>query len=181
MHCSKSSEGRRLCGSYARGRKRPWHVIVDFSSLSYSYNFRSRGRAIGEWEGSGRGGVHPLKLWISVQPSACCTLWSAQLDLPRLVLIYVPFVVRVSWRTSSLWLPFWGQGYLCRKISTAQTYVMSFLCYTGRISTCPAWPGSSNVGVASCARVLRSVQFHLNLLKFHILFWQFLRTLTKCW
>jgi len=27
--------------SYARGRKRPWHVIVEFSSLSYSYNFRT--------------------------------------------------------------------------------------------------------------------------------------------
>lgn len=54
MHCSKSSEGRRLCGSYARGRKRPWHVIVDFSSLSYSYNFRSRARA--------RGGVEYTRL-----------------------------------------------------------------------------------------------------------------------
>lgn len=171
MHCSKSSEGRRLCGSYARGRKRPWHVIVDFSSLSYSYNFRSRGRAIGEWQGRG---VEYTRLNYEYLCNRRHVVHFGQLSSTCLAspssFIHVPFVVRVSWRTSSLWLPFWGQGYLCRKISTAQTYVMSFLCYTGRISTCPAWPGSSNVGVASCARVLCSVQFHLNLLKFHILF-----------
>lgn len=33
---------------------------------------------------------------------------------------------------------------------------------------------------ASCSSAVCSVQFHLNLLEFHILFWQFLRTLTKC-
>lgn len=42
MHCLKLyGRALRLCGSYARGRKRPWHVIVDFSSLSYSYNIRN--------------------------------------------------------------------------------------------------------------------------------------------
>lgn len=147
MHCSKSSEGRRLCGSYARGRKRPWHVIVDFSSLSYSYNFRSRRRTIGEWQGA-----EYTRLNYEYLCNRRRVVHFGQLSSTCLafVLIHVPFpfVVRVSWRTSSLWLPFWGQGYLCRKISTAQTYVMSFLCYTGRISTCSAmdgaglaWPG----------------------------------------
>lgn len=173
MHCSKSSEGRRLCGSYARGRKRPWHVIVDFSSLSYSYNFRSRGRAMGEWQGRG---VEYTRLNYEYLCNRRHVVHFGQLSStclasPRL---------RPSSTFPSLFVcpgerhrcgcPFGGQGYLCRKISTAQTYVMSFLCYTGRISTCPAWPGSSNVGGASCARVLCSVQFHLNLLKFHILF-----------
>jgi len=31
----------RMVWPYARGRKRPWHVIVEFSSLSYSYSFRT--------------------------------------------------------------------------------------------------------------------------------------------
>lgn len=127
----------------------------------------------GRW-GSGRGGVEYTRLNYEYLCNRRHVVHFGQLSSTCLAspssFIHVPFVVRVSWRTSSLWLPFWGQGYLCRKISTAQTYVMSFLCYTGRISTCPAWAGRSNVGGASCARVLCSVQFHLNLLKFHILF-----------
>lgn len=98
-------------------------------------------------------------------------VWSAQLDLPRLaspclVLVVVRVLANVIVVAALL-----GQGYLCRKISTAQTYVMSFLCYTGRILRAQRWTGrAAAMWEVLPARVLCSVQFHLNLLKFHILF-----------
>lgn len=55
MHCLRHyGRALRLYGSYARGRKRPWHVIVDFSSLSYSYNIRNPARSTRL-----QAGIHP--------------------------------------------------------------------------------------------------------------------------
>lgn len=92
---------------------------------------------------------------------------SVQLDLPRLtsslfvLVANVIVVVVVAALLVTPPPPSSGQGYLCRKISTAQTYVMSFLCYTGRILRAPA--DARTLGEVLPARVRCCVQRTISL------------------
>lgn len=96
---------------------------------------------------------------------------SVQLDLPRLT-SSLPVRARGQRHRRRCGCPFGnpsplpptsssGQGYLCRKISTAQTYVMSFLCYTGRILRAPA--DARTLGEVLPARVRCCVQRTISL------------------
>lgn len=131
MHCLKHyGRALRLYGSYARGRKRPWHVIVDFSSLSYSYNIRNpawlghtqaytRPSTAGPVQAKARGWLR--RLWIFLHTSVC-----------RLLPLFWSTSTSASSSSSSLWASCHvvrATSYLCQKISTTQTYVMSFLLF----------------------------------------------------
>lgn len=130
----------------------------------------------GRW-GSGRGGVEYTRLNYEYLCNRRHVVHFGQLSSPRLAspssFIHVPFVVRVSMANVIVVAALLGAG-----LSVSENLNCPNIRYEFSLLHWPhfhvpsngrGWPGS-DVGGASCARVLCSVQFHLNLLKFHILF-----------